>query len=125
MAFYESIIIIRQDVSSTEVDKIANDFAQIIKAHDGKVIKTEYWGLRQLAYEIDNNKKGHYYFMGIEATQPLLDEIDRKLKLSESVIRSSLIRVDEISKDPSPILGIKNLDEGETVDVTSNKKHAK
>jgi len=124
MAFYESIIIIRQDVSSTEVDKIANDFAQIIEAHEGKVIKTEYWGLRQLAYEIENNKKGHYYFMGIEATKPLLDEIDRKLKLSESVIRSSLVRVDEISKDPSPVLGTKNLDEGETVDVTSNKKTA-
>jgi len=125
MAFYESIIIIRQDVSSTEVDKIANDLAQIIESHEGKVIKTEYWGLRQLAYEINNNKKGHYYFMGIEATKPLLDEIDRKLKLSESVIRSSLIRVDEISKNPSPILGTKNLDEGETVDVTTNKKPAK
>ena len=38
MAFYESIIIIRQDVSSTEVDRIANDFAQIIEAHNGKVM---------------------------------------------------------------------------------------
>mgnify|MGYP006073002769 FL=1 len=121
MAFYESIIIIRQDVSSAEVDKLANDFAQIVKDHDGKVIKTEYWGLKQLAYEIENNKKGHYYFMGIEANNILLAEMDRKLKLSESVIRSSLIRVDEISKDPSPILKAKSSDGEETIDVTINK----
>jgi small subunit ribosomal protein S6 len=121
MAFYESIIIIRQDVSSAEVDKLANGFVQIVKDHDGKVIKTEYWGLKQLAYEIENNKKGHYYFMGIEANNILLAEMDRKLKLSESVIRSSLIRVDEISKDPSPILKAKSSDGEEIVDVTINK----
>jgi small subunit ribosomal protein S6 len=121
MAFYESIIIIRQDVSSAEVDKLANDFVQIVKDHDGKVIKTEYWGLKQLAYEIENNKKGHYYFMGIEANNILLAEMDRKLKLSESVIRSSLIRVDEISKDPSPILKAKSSDGEEIIDVTINK----
>lgn len=121
MAFYESIIIIRQDVSSVEVDKIANDFAQIIKDYNGNVIKTEYWGLRQLAYEIENNKKGHYYFMGIEANNDLLKELDRKIKLSESVIRSSLVRVKEIDKNPSPILKSKNSDAGEAVDVTSDK----
>lgn len=124
MAFYESIIIIRQDVSSTEVDKIANDFAQIVKDYNGQVLKTEYWGLRQLAYEIENNKKGHYYFMGIEANNPLLAEMDRKLKLSESVIRSSFIRVDEISKDPSPILKSKNSDGVATIDVTTRKNAA-
>ena len=124
MAFYESIIIIRQDVSSSEVDKVAKDFTQIIEDYKGKVIKTEYWGLRQLAYEIENNKKGHYYFMGIEADKALLDEIDRKLKLSESVIRSSLIKVDEISKDPSPILRAKSSDDENTVDVTIKKTSA-
>ena len=60
MAFYESIIIIRQDVSSADVDKIVDDLKQVIKNYDGNVIKTEYWGLRTLAYEIQNNKKGHY-----------------------------------------------------------------
>jgi small subunit ribosomal protein S6 len=124
MAFYESIIIIRQDVSSVEVDKIANDFAQIVKDYNGSVIKTEYWGLRQLAYEIENNKKGHYYFMGIEASNDLLKELDRKFKLSESVIRSSMVRVKEIDKNPSPILRNKNSDSEETVDVTSEKTAA-
>lgn len=121
MAFYESIIIIRQDVSSADVDKVVDDLKQVIKNYDGNVIKTEYWGLRTLAYEIQNNKKGHYYFMGIEANKPLLDELDRKTKLSESIIRTSLVRVDAISKDPSPILRAKSSDDENVVDVTSNR----
>ena len=121
MAFYESIIIIRQDVSSSDVDKIVDDLKQVIKNYDGNVVKTEYWGLRTLAYEIQNNKKGHYYFMGIEANKPLLDELDRKTKLSESIIRTSLVRVDAISKDPSPILRAKSNDDENIVDVTSNR----
>ena len=104
MAFYESIIIIRQDISSADVDKIADDFVKIIKDHKGNVLKTEYWGLRPLAYEIKNNKKGHYYFMGIEADNILVKELGRKIKLSESIIRSSLVKVKVISKDPSPVL---------------------
>ncbi len=122
MAFYESIIVIRQDVSSSDVDKIADDFIKIIKDHKGSVLKTEYWGLRTLAYEIKNNKKGHYYFMGLEADNVLVKELGRKIKLSESVIRSSLVKVKEISKDPSPILRTKSLDLEETVDVTINQQ---
>ena len=118
MAFYESIIVIRQDVSSSDVDKIADDFIKIIKDHNGNVLKTEYWGLRTLAYEIKNNKKGHYYFMGIEADNILVKELGRKIKLSESVIRSSLVKAKEISKEPSSILRTKSLELEETVDVT-------
>ena len=119
MAFYESIIIIRQDISSSDVDKIADDLKHIVTSFNGNVVKTEYWGLRTLAYEIQNNKKGHYYFMGIEATKPLLDEMDRKIKLSESIIRHSLVRVDKISKEPSQILIARNGGDENTIDVTS------
>jgi small subunit ribosomal protein S6 len=124
MAFYESIFIIRQDVSSADVDKVVDDFSTIIKNMGGAVHKTEYWGLRSLAYEINGNKKGHYYFMGIEANNPLLAEMDRKIKLSESIIRSSMVRVEEISKVPSPALRAKTVDNEETVDVTINRKSA-
>ncbi|MGC0371321.1 MAG: hypothetical protein DGJ47_000007 [Rickettsiaceae bacterium] len=119
MAFYESIVIIRQDVSSTEVDKIADDLKKIIVNNKGEVIKTEYWGLRTLAYEIQNNKKGHYYFMGIEANNDALKEINRKIQLSESIIRSSLVKVKEISKNASPILKSKNNDNENVIDVTA------
>ncbi|HJK86524.1 MAG TPA: 30S ribosomal protein S6 [Candidatus Megaira endosymbiont of Nemacystus decipiens] len=121
MAFYESIVIIRQELSSTEVDKIAEDIKNIILTHKGEIIKTEYWGLRTLAYEIQNNRKGHYYFFGIKADKAALDELDRKIKLSESIIRFSLVRVKTISSDPSPILKSKDSDGQNTIDVTLDK----
>lgn len=124
MAFYESIFIIRQDLSSAEVDKIADDFSGIVKNFGGTILKTEYWGLRSLAYEINGNKKGHYYFMGIEANNKLLAEISRKTKLSDSIIRSSLVRVKEISKQASPVLRAKSTYTEDTVDVTASRKTA-
>lgn len=124
MEFYESIIIIRQDVSSSEVDKIVNDLKKIIENYKGSVIKSEYWGLRSLAYKIKSNRKGHYYFIGIQidTPKPFLDELDRKIKLSESIIRSSLVKVKEISNELSPILREIKSDVENTVDVTTKKE---
>ena len=124
MSFYESIIILRQDIASSEVDKITSDITDFIKTHKGEVVKSEYWGLKHLAYEIQNNKKGHYHFMGIKAEKPLLDELDRKFKLNESIIRSSLIKVDKIDEALAPVLKAQK-DEEETVDVTVSKPAAK
>lgn len=115
MSLYESIFIIRQDVSSADVDKIAEDFEKLVKDYKGEVVKKEYWGLRNLAYEIDNNSKGHYFFFGLRAENDLLAELDRKIKLSESIIRSSIVRVESISKEPSDIL--KEDDESISEDV--------
>lgn len=127
MGFYESIVIIRQDVSSSEVDKIVNDLKKIIKNYKGSIVKSEYWGLRPLAYKIKSNKKGHYYFIGIKADEPktLLEELGRRIKLSESIIRSSLVKVKEISNELSPILQEAKSDTENIVDVTTKKEQRK
>ncbi len=104
MSLYELIFIIRQDVSSADVDKIAEDLEKLVNEYKGEVVKKEYWGLRNLAYEIDNNNKGHYFFLGLRAENDLLAELDRKIKLSENIIRFSVVRVESISKEPSDIL---------------------
>jgi small subunit ribosomal protein S6 len=122
MTFYESVFIIRQDISSTDVDKIIDDFKKIIADNSGSVVKTEYWGVRTLAYEISNNKKGHYVFFGIEAKPETIKELERKMKLSENVIRFSTIKVDVISNEPSAILRGKSRENEEVVDVTINKE---
>lgn len=121
MPFYESVFIIRQDVSSSDVDKITDDFAKIVKDNKGSIVKTEYWGLRSLAYEIGNNKKGHYVFLGLDTDSSVINEIERKMKLSENIIRYSNIRVEAISSEPSPILRSKSSETEDVVDVTINK----
>lgn len=118
MTFYELVFIIRQDISSSDVDKIVEDFINIAKENGGKLIKHEYWGLRTLAYEIGNNKKGHYVFLGLEAEIAAIKEIERRMKLSEDIIRFSTIHVDAISSEPSPILKGKSPENEEIVDVT-------
>ncbi|WPY00335.1 30S ribosomal protein S6 [Candidatus Trichorickettsia mobilis] len=121
MAFYESVFIIRQDISSSDVDKIIDDFTKIAKDNGSTIIKTEYWGLRTLAYEINNNTKGHYVFLGLEAKAAAIQEMERKMKLSENIIRFLTINVESISSEPSPILKSKHIDSEEIVDVTISK----
>ena len=121
MAFYESVFIIRQDVSSSDVDKITNDVTKIIVDNGGEVIRTEYWGLRTLAYKIGNNKKGHYVFLGLNTTHLVINEVERKMKLNENIIRFINISVDAISSESSAILRSKNSENDEIIDVTINK----
>jgi small subunit ribosomal protein S6 len=122
MAFYELVFIIRQDISSSEVDKIIDDFTRIAKDNKGHVIKTEYWGVRTLAYKIGNNKKGHYVFLGLEAELTTIKEIERKMKLSENIIRFLTIKVDSIDNEPSQILKGRSSENEEIVDVTIAKE---
>ncbi len=126
MAFYELVYIMRQDASTTDVDKFVEDFTKIATEYEVIIVKNEYWGLRTLAYEIDNNKKGHYTLLAVEGknaknTSKFLQEIHRRAKLNENIIRSLVLKVDAIEKEPSAILRNKNNDNEEVVNVTVNK----
>jgi len=104
MPLYESIFIARQDVPTTQVDALAKMFSDIIVKDGGKVTKTEPWGLRNLAYRINKNKKGHYVLLNIDAPPAALAEMERNMKLNEDVLRFLTIRVDEHEAGPSAIL---------------------
>jgi len=105
MNFYELIFIVRPDLSSSELDKLMANFLEIIERHSGKVIANEYWGLKNLAYKIGNNKKGHYAFLGVQMTKECKEEVENKIKLggieiSSQIIRHMVLRVEEINKTP-------------------------
>lgn len=104
MSFYESTFIARQDISSQDAEKLADEFSDILKKNGGKVIKKEYWGLRNLAYKINKARKGHYIMLGIEAPAEAVKEIERKYNIHEDVIRNLTIKVDKISKEQSAIM---------------------
>jgi len=104
MAFYESVFIARQDVTQQQVEQMATDFAAIIAAQGGKVTKTESWGLRNLAYKIKKNRKGHYVLMNLDAPAAAVHELERNLRLNEDVLRFLTIRVDELEAGPSAVL---------------------
>jgi small subunit ribosomal protein S6 len=109
MAFYELITIVRPDVPTTTVDTIVTKITDVLKKHKGKVIKTEQWGLRTLAYKINKHAKGYYTMLGIQVSgAEALQDLEYQLKLSEDVIRFMTVKVEDLSKEPSAILKAKS-----------------
>src|SRR6201991_3705996 len=87
MPLYEHVFIARQDLAQAQVDALAENATQIIEGNGGKVVKTETWGLRSLAYRIAKNRKGHYVMLDFEAPAPVVAELERQTQINEDVIR--------------------------------------
>jgi small subunit ribosomal protein S6 len=111
MPFYEHVLIARPDISPQQVDALVEDVQKTVKDLGGKVSKTEYWGLRNLAYRIRKNRKGHYAFVNLDCPPAAVHELERRHKINEDVIRYKTIRVDVLDEEPSPIVARRDRDE--------------
>src|SRR5262245_14021852 len=110
MPLYESVFIARQDVAQTQVDSLGEQFTKIVEGLNGKVTKKEYWGLRNLAYRIKKNRKGHYVLFNIDAPPAALAEMERNMRLNEDVLRYLTVRVEELEEGPSAMLQSRHRD---------------
>ena len=111
MAFYESVLVFRQDLTEPQVKEKAAKFSEIIKEL-GDVKATEFWGLKNLAYIISKNRKAHYVMLNIELPGAQITELERRSRIDEDVIRFLNVRVEELSTTPS-IMMKKNTEEAE------------
>ena len=111
MPFYENVFIARQDISSTQAEALTEQFATLIAEQGGKVTKKEQWGLRNIAYRINKNRKGHYVLMNIEATGPAISEMERQMRINEDVLRYLTVRVDALEEGPSAMLQVRSRDD--------------
>lgn len=107
MAFYEFTFIVRPDVASNHPEQLAKKYAEVIKKEGGKILKTEQWGLRSLAYRLNKHRKGYYTMFGMEANGKVLNELERQLRISDDVIRFLSIKVEEMTKEPSIMMNPK------------------
>lgn len=107
MALYEHILIARQDVSNQQVETLVEEMTKVLTDNGGSVLKTELWGLRNLAYRIKKNRKGHYVLLHINAPHAAVAEMERTLRLNEDVIRVLTIRKDELADGPSIMMQVK------------------
>lgn len=98
---YEHVFLARQDLSQAQVDALAATATEIVEANEGKVTKTETWGLKNLAYKIKRNRKAHFVMLNIEAPAGTVAELERQTSINEDVIRFLTIRVDEHETGPS------------------------
>ncbi len=111
MALYESIFMVRPDVSSAQVEELTKTYTDLITAQGGKVTKVEQWGLRNLTYRIKKNRKAHYVFMNLDTPSAAVKEMERLMGISEDVLRTLTVRVDALEEGPSAMLQNKGRDE--------------
>ena len=110
MAFYEHVLIARQDISPQQAEQLNEDMKAIIEGLGGHIAKIEYWGLRNLTYRIKKNRKGHYSLMAIDAPAPAVKEMERQLSINEDVLRYMTVRVEELDLELSPVLARRDRD---------------
>ena len=107
MRLYESVFIARQDITSAQVEGMADEFAEIITSAGGSIKKREYWGLRSLAYRIKKNRKGHYVMFNLETGPEALREYERIMGLNEDVLRFLNLNIEEVEEGPSIMMQAK------------------
>ena len=111
MPLYEHVFLARQDVSQQQVETLTKEFSDIIVEGGGKVTKTEYWGLKGLAFKIKKSRKAHYSLLNIDAPSAAVNEMERRMGLSTDIIRFITLRLDELETEPSIMMRKQDRDE--------------
>ena len=104
MALYESVIIGRQDLTPGQFETLLEKFIEVIKSFKGEIKKRENWGIRNLAYKINKNRKGHYTLLNIDGPPEAIQEYERLMRLDEDVIRFLTIKIKSVNEKPSPLM---------------------
>ena len=104
MALYENVFIARQDMSPAQVENLADEYVSVMESLGGKVEKREHWGLKTLAYRIKKNRKGHYVLFNFDTNGDAVAELERRMRLSEDVLRYLTVRIEAVDERPSVML---------------------
>ena len=93
---YDLIFICRPATPEDEINKIVTTLETSTSEHGGKIEKTERWGTRRLAYRVAKHREGFFVYMVVKSTQgDLIKELERRLKVSDAVIKYQTVRLDE------------------------------
>ena len=110
MNYYEHTIIVRQDISPTQMNQIIDKYTNLIEKNDGKLIQTQKWGLLSLSYIIKKNRKGNYIHFKIEGSGELIRELEKNEKIDKNLLKYMTIKVKEFDLKTNYFL-IKEKDE--------------
>ena len=104
MPLYETVLIARQDLAPAQVEELTQTVQTKITELGGKTAKTESWGLRNLAYKIQKNRKGHYTLLQFEAPPQAVQELERTMRINEDVLRYLTTKIEAFDEGQSAIL---------------------
>ena len=111
MALYEHVFLARQDVSNAQVEALTKEFTDLIEQGGGKVTKSEYWGVKGLAYKIKKSRKAHFSLLNLDAPPAAVAEMERRMGLSTEVLRFLTIKVEAHETEPSVMMRKSDRDE--------------
>lgn len=101
MRTYELVVILQPNLDEEELDAAVGTLRQVVVDNGGEIVRIESMGRRRLAYEIRKHSEGHYVLMYLNMERPTILEVERRLKLSDDVIRYLLVRMEELM-EPEP-----------------------
>ncbi|MDE3079373.1 MAG: 30S ribosomal protein S6 [Paracoccaceae bacterium] len=101
MPLYEHVLIARQDLSSAQAEGLIEHFSTVLADNGGKVVESEYWGVKTMAYKINKNRKGHYAYLKSDSPAAAVQEMERLARLHDDVMRVLTIKVDAHEDGPS------------------------
>tara|TARA_Y100000590_G_C15272196_1_gene845536 strand:+ start:34 stop:375 length:342 start_codon:yes stop_codon:yes gene_type:complete len=93
MNLYEHTIIARQDISQSQLKQIIDKYSKIVEKMEGSIVKTENWGLLNLSYMIDKNKKGNYVHFKIKGGVKIVSELEKNEKIDKNLLRYMTVKV--------------------------------
>lgn len=103
MPIYESIFIINPNISDEDTNAVIKKMQDVVVKQGGEILKFEDWGKKRLAYEVRKHKRGHYVFFQIKGEPAAIQELERNLKLTDSVIKYLTVKlVKELRTRPEP-----------------------
>ena len=119
MNLYEHTIIAKQDVSPSLIKQLIEKYSKIVEKLEGDVVKTENWGLLNLSYIINKNKKGNYIHFKIKGQSKIISELEKNEKIDKNLLKYITIKVKKFdletnyfsNKDKYEEKNIKNYDE--------------
>lgn len=111
MRLYENIFIARQDLSQQQIEALGVNLGLYVTQNGGEVARSEYCGLRNLAYPIKKNHKGHYYIIQMKASGEVVAELNRMMKINEDIIRHLIVKVDKFEDKENLISQAKTYDD--------------
>tara|TARA_Y100000589_G_scaffold305385_1_gene319290 strand:+ start:948 stop:1385 length:438 start_codon:yes stop_codon:yes gene_type:complete len=104
MAIYECVYIARQELTAAQAEQLSKDFTKVVSSNSGEIKRQEYWGLRNLAYKIRKNRKGHYTMFHIESPASTIEELERNMRLNEDILRYLTVKIDKLPEGPSVMM---------------------
>ena len=93
MNLYEHTIIARQDTSPSQLKQITDKYSNIVEKNKGEVIQTQNWGLINLAYIINKNKKGNYIHFKIKGPSSLILDLEKNESIDKNLLRYLTVKV--------------------------------